>query len=265
MAREKSSGSGQVRSLTRGLTLMRHLAESADGLTLTDLAETAGLPPSTTHRLLTTLEAERFVRADPTGGLWRVGVSAFMVGSAFTRSRDLLTLSRPYLRRLTELSGETANLFVESDGEAICIAQVESSHTMRAITGVGGRLLLHTSAAGKVLLAFVDAARRAEMLGSGPLVRLTDSTIHDPAVLERALAEIRADGFGIDEGEHAPGLRCVAAPVFDEHGEIAAAVSISGPGTRIARERLPQLGRHVAAAAIDVTRDYGGRAPDTNR
>jgi IclR family acetate operon transcriptional repressor len=123
------------------LTLLRHLAASGDGMSLTELSEAAGLPPSTTHRLLTTLESERFVRPDPHGGAWRIGVAAFIVGSAFARSRDKLSLARPYLRRLMELTGETANLFVETDGEAICIGQIESRHAMRAITGVGGRIL----------------------------------------------------------------------------------------------------------------------------
>ena len=141
MSDGKVKSTGQVLSLTRALSLLRHLAESGDGMSLTELSESTGLPPSTTHRLLTTLESERFVRPDPQGGLWRIGVAAFFVGAAFARSRDKLTLTRPYLRRLMELSGETANLFVESDGEAICIGQIESRHAMRAITGVGGRVL----------------------------------------------------------------------------------------------------------------------------
>ncbi|MEM9782503.1 MAG: helix-turn-helix domain-containing protein, partial [Pseudomonadota bacterium] len=149
---QKARAAGQVRSLTRALSLMRHLAAANEGMSLTELSEAAGLPPSTTHRLLTTLEAERFVRPDPQGGVWRVGVAAFYVGASFARSRDKLALTRPYLRRLMEVSGETANLFVESDGEAVCIGQIESRHAMRAITGVGGRIALHASGAGKVLL-----------------------------------------------------------------------------------------------------------------
>ena len=94
MSDGKSKSSGQVRSLTRALTMLRHLAESGDGMSLTELSEAASLPPSTTHRLLTTLESERFVRPDPQGGLWRVGVAAFFVGTAFARSRDKLTLAR---------------------------------------------------------------------------------------------------------------------------------------------------------------------------
>lgn len=252
---------GQVRSLTRALTLLRHLAESGEGLTLTELSEAAALPPSTTHRLLTTLESERFVRPDPQGGLWRIGVAAFFVGSAFARSRDKLSLARPYLRRLMEVSGETANLFVESDGEAICIGQIESRHAMRAITGVGGRVAMHASGAGKALLAYMEPARRERLLVALGMARETPRTITDRERLRAELAEAARRGYAVDDEEHALGLRCVAAPVFDEFGWAAAAISVSGPSARIPAERLPALGRVVAQAALEATREYGGRAP----
>lgn len=261
MSDGKSKSSGQVRSLTRALTMLRHLAESGDGMSLTELSEAASLPPSTTHRLLTTLESERFVRPDPHGGLWRIGVAAFFVGTAFARSRDKLSLARPYLRRLMETSGETANLFVESDGEAICIGQIESRHAMRAITGVGGRVLLHSSGAGKVLLAHMEAARRQRILATMALPRETPRTVTDRGRLEAALNEICNLGYAIDDEEHALGLRCVSAPLFDELGRAVAAVSVSGPSARIPVERLPILGRMVAQAALEATRDYGGTAP----
>lgn len=142
----KARAAGQVRSLTRALNLLRHLAQSGDGMSLTELSEAAELPPSTTHRLLTTLESERFVRPDPAGGVWQIGVAAFIVGTAFARTRDKLSLSRPYLRRVMEMSGETANLFVESDSEAVCIGQIESRHAQCARSpvsaGTGAAALL---------------------------------------------------------------------------------------------------------------------------
>ncbi|MEL6477936.1 MAG: IclR family transcriptional regulator C-terminal domain-containing protein [Pseudomonadota bacterium] len=250
--------SGQVRSLTRALTLMRHLAASGDGMTLTELSEAAGLPPSTTHRLLTTLESERFVRPDPQAGLWRIGVAAFFVGSAFARSRDTLTLVRPYLRRLMEMSGETSNLFLESDGEAVCIGQIESRHAMRAITGVGGRTRLHSSGAGKALLAFMEPARRKMLMSTLNLTRVTPTTITDREALDAELATVRANGYAIDDEEHALGLRCVAAPLFDEFGNAVAAISVSGPGARIPTDRLGAIGGLVAQAASEATRDFGG-------
>lgn len=257
----KAKSAGQVRSLTRALTLLRHLAGSGDGMSLTELSEAAGLPPSTTHRLLTTLEAERFVRPDPQGGIWRIGVAAFYVGAAFARSRDKLSLARPYLRRLMEMSGETANLFVESDGEAVCIGQIESRHAMRAITGVGGRVMLHSSAAGKALLAHMEPARRQRVITAMPLSRVTASTITESGRLEGALEGIRSLGYATDDEEHALGLRCVAAPLCNEFGHAVAAISVSGPSARIPSTRLATLGRLVAQAAAEATRDYGGELP----
>ena len=261
MKDEVSRSSGQVRSLTRALSILQALAARSEGMSLTELSEATGLPPSTTHRLLTTLEAERFVRPDPHGGQWRIGVAAFYVGSAFARSRDTLALIRPYLRRLMEISGETANLFVESDGEAICIGQIESRHAMRAITGVGGRVMLHSSGAGKVLLANMDPARRAA-LASGPLRRITDKTITGHEALEAELLKIAEVGHAIDDEEHAVGLRCVAAPIFNEFREIVAAISVSGPTARIPDQRLRSLGEMVGKAAAEATRDFGGSPPN---
>jgi len=258
---QRETQTGQVRSLTRALAILRALGESGPGMTLSALAEATGLPPSTTHRLLTTLEAERFVRPDPQTGLWRVGVAAFHVGMSFASARDRLTIARPYLARLMETSGETASLFVESDGEAVCIGQIESRHTMRAITATGGRVQLHATAAGKALVAHLDPQRRAQIMSAMEMAAFTDNTIAHRSTFAAALEEVRAVGYAIDDEEFVAGLRCVAAPIFDETGLPAAAVSISGPSARIDRARLPGFGRLVARVASEATRDYGGQAP----
>ena len=94
---------GQVRSVTRALTLLRTLASSANGMSLSETA----------------VQAEHFVRFDQTDNLWRIGVDAFTTGAAFLRTRDVIGLTRPYLRRLMEQTGETANVFLETGGEMI--------------------------------------------------------------------------------------------------------------------------------------------------
>ena len=136
-AEARKDTTGQVQSLTRALSLLRALAESGDGMTLSDVAQLVGLPPSTAHRLLTTLQQERFVRFDGAAHVWQVGVEAFVIGNAFVRTRDVVVMARPYLRRLMEEGGETANLYLEQDGEAICMAQVECRQMMRAIARPG--------------------------------------------------------------------------------------------------------------------------------
>jgi IclR family transcriptional regulator, acetate operon repressor len=121
----KIGGAGLVQSLGRALSLLDSLAESTGGIPLSDLCQQVGLSLSTAHRLLTTLEQQRYVRCDPKTRCWSIGVQAFIVGSAFAKARDLLEIARPRMRGLMEESGETINLAVLDGGEAVFLAQVE--------------------------------------------------------------------------------------------------------------------------------------------
>jgi IclR family acetate operon transcriptional repressor len=250
----------QVQSLTRALALLDALAASADGLSLGDLAQTVGLAPSTAHRLLTTLQTQRFVRFLPGEGVWQVGVQAFTVGQAFRRARDLLSLARPALRRLMEESGETANLYIEEGGEAVCMGQVESRQMMRAIARPGGRVKMHCSGVGKAMLARLPEAEVARILQAHGLPRMTERTLDTPRRLREDLGATRRRGFAVDDEEHAVGMRCVAAAILDEDGRPLAALSLSGPAARLGDAALMAAGGLVAAAAAALTRDLGGRA-----
>ena len=134
-SKEVLRASGQVQSLSRALKLLNALSYHASGLSLSEVAQEVGLPNSTAHRLLTTLQNERFVRFDTERSVWLIGVQAFRVGSAFVRSRDVVTIARPYMRRLMEQSGETVNLGISDRGEIVYLAQVECQKMMRAIAG----------------------------------------------------------------------------------------------------------------------------------
>ncbi|MEM9784597.1 MAG: IclR family transcriptional regulator C-terminal domain-containing protein, partial [Pseudomonadota bacterium] len=110
-------------------------------------------------------------------------------------------------------------------------------------------------------LAHMDPVRRNYLMNSMQLARVTAATVTEKSKLDAMLDEVRTVGYAFDDEEHALGLRCVAAPLFDEHGQGVAAVSISGPSARIPLERLSTLGRMVAQAASEATRDYGGALP----
>ncbi len=252
---------GVVQSLARALSLLEVLGEDDDGYRLVDLAERVGLPASTTHRLLTTLEQRRFVQFDREGGLWHIGVQCFSVGAVFLRRRNLVTQSLPFMRRLRDDLGETANLGIEDQGEVVFLTQVESRQMMRAITRPGGRAPMHCSGVGKALLAALPEPDVAEVLRVHGLARLTAKSIARPAQLRQALEAVRKAGYAVDDEEHAVGLRCVAAAVYDEHGTAVAAISVSGPTARIPDGRIPEYGRAVRAAAADVTAALGGRLP----
>ncbi len=252
---------GLVQSLARALSLLEVLGEDDDGYRLVDLAQRVGLPASTTHRLLTTLEQRRFVQFDRESGLWHIGVQCFSVGAVFLRRRNLVAQSLPFMRRLRDDLGETANLGVVDQGEVVFLTQVESRQMMRAITRPGGRAPMHCSGLGKALLAALPEADVAEILKTHGLTRLTTRSIARPAQLREALETVREAGYAVDDEEHAVGLRCVAAAVYDEHGTAVAAISVSGPAARIADRRISEYGRAVRAAAAGVTAALGGRMP----
>ncbi len=254
--------SDHVQSLVRALGIINQLAATDEGMTLTRIAECVGLAPSTAHRLLTTLEQERYVHFDHERRLWSVGVQAFMTGAAFLRTRDLVGIARPYMRALMNESTETVNLAIEDENEAIYLAQVECRQMMRALARPGARVPLYCSSVGKALLSATPDGDLAKALQRQAMRRLTEKTIVNRTALRDELALTRERGFAIDDEEHAFGLRCVAGLVFDELGEPMAAISISGPTARISSERIVHLGEVVRRKADEITAQLGGALPE---
>lgn len=254
-------GTTQVQSLSRALSLLEHLASAERGISLTDLARRARLAPSTTHRLLATLEQQGFAELDPDRGLWVVGVRAFAVGSAFLAHRDFVATARPLMHGLMEESGESVNLGILEDGEVVFLSQVECREMMRMFVRLGGRVPAHASGVGKALLSAFPESRVNAILEQRGLRRFTDNTIDTRAILREDLARARMRGYAVDNEEHAVGLRCVASTIHDEFSEPLAAISLSGPRARIVDDRVDVLGRLVRDTANRITAALGGRLP----
>jgi len=252
---------GQVQSLTRGLQILEALGKGEGGLTLTDVAKRVALPPSTTHRLLSTLEKMNYVYQAGDLGRWYVGLQAFAVGSSFLADRDFVAHSHVSMRRLMEQSGETANLAILDGTEAVFIAQVQCREMMRILVKLGSRVPLHASGVGKAIFAALPDEQIDAILKVKGLARITEHTITAPETMWAALKVIRQRGWSFDDEEHAPGTRCVAATLYDEHAEPLAAISLAGPSSRLPDERIKQLGPVVAHTAEDLTRRLGGRWP----
>ena len=255
------AGDGKNQSLIRALTLLERLSETPAGLNLTDLSYQLGMPAATVHRLLSTFEELDFVEQDAEQGLWFVGLKAFTVGNAFLHRRDLVSSARPHMHALVEQCGETINLGVIDDDEVVFISQVESQEVMRMIARLGSRSPIHASGVGKAMLASMPEQRVASILQRRGLARYTDHTIDNPTQLRGELEEVRKLGYALDDEEHAVGLRCVAAAIFDENGQALAAISLSGPKARIVDNRLSELGHAVQQAADEITQALGGRGP----
>jgi IclR family acetate operon transcriptional repressor len=247
-----------LQSVDRAVALLAHLAE-ADGLTLTEIAARAGLPVSTAYRILLTLQLRGLVEHDPAGQVWAVGVETFRIGSAFLRRRKLVDRGRNAMQDLVAATGETANLAVAEEDGVVFVSQVETHEAIRAFFRPGTRAPFHASGIGKAILAHRPAAQVAAGIARTGLPRFTPHTRTTADALLADLATARARGFAVDDEERNPGMRCVAAAIFDEHGEAIAGLSISGPTVRVTPEAITRLGALVRAAAARVTHAIAGR------
>jgi len=258
---ETGTTTSHVQSLTRGLTILEKLSEIEGGATLTDIAQRVGLAASTTHRLLNTLEKMNYVHQSGDLGLWTIGLTAFTVGSAFVSHRDFAIQSHSYLRKLMDQSGETANLSILDGYDVVFIAQVQCREIMRLLVKLGSRHPIHASGSGKAILAALPDDVVQDILAKHGLPRHTEHTIVTPDGLLNAIKLIRRHGYAYDDEEHALGLRCVAAAVYDEYAEPLGAISLAGPLSRLTDERIRALGPLVARTAAEITGRMGGKWP----
>lgn len=260
--RRERGADSEVQALSRALALLEHLARTEQGETLSALARRAGLAASTAHRLLNTLAAHGFAAQDGQSGRWQVGIRAFAVGNAFLGTHDFVRAARPFMEQLMEAAGESVNLAVLDEGDAVFVAQVECRQMMRMLARPGSRAPAHASAVGKALLATLGESALEHLLGNEPLARYTPSSILGHAALRADLQRARDLGYAVDDEEHAVGLRCLAATIHDHRAAALAALSVSGPRARIDEARMARLGELVRDAADRLTSALGGRLPE---
>jgi IclR family acetate operon transcriptional repressor len=255
-----SEGGGVVQALDKGLTLLRALART-ERATLTEIALSAGMVPSTAHRMLNTMQRHGITTFEESTQHWMVGVEAFRIGSSFMRRTNLVEASRGVMHDLMEESGETANMAIADDGDVVFINQVETNDPIRAFFRPGTRGHMHASGIGKALLAELSRGEVEAILSRKGLPEFTAKTLTSPEALFADLAATRVRGWSLDDEERALGMRCLAAAIFNEHGEVVAGVSISGPVVRLPDARLAELGARVRRAAVVITEKIGGVPP----
>jgi IclR family transcriptional regulator, acetate operon repressor len=252
---------GGVQSVDRALSILETLSEDDEGYRLSDLAVRTGLSASTVHRLLATLESRRFVQFDRAQSKWHVGVRSFTVGASFARRRNFSAQAIPYLRKLRDLTRETANLAMVDDEFVIVLTRMESREIMRSLTQVGGRVPMVTSGVGKAVLATYSDEDVGAVIRHHGMPRLTEKSIVRPSDLFKELEKIRKQGYALDDEEACMGLRCVAAVVYNDCAEPLAAISVSGMTSRLTDQRLPEIGQVVRDVAAELTAALGGAIP----
>ncbi|MDF1603428.1 IclR family transcriptional regulator [Nocardioides sp. YIM 152315] len=240
---------GGVQSVVRAFEVLEVMAERGP-MRLSRLAQQSGLPLSTVHRLVATLSDLGYVRAD--GKTYSLAPRLIHLGER--ASRMLSRWSLPHLTSLVDELGETANLAMLDGDRIVYVAQVPSRHAMRMFTEVGRRVLPHCTAVGKALLAGLPESESLALVRRTGLPAATSQTLTTEEGLAHALADVRARGYAVDDGEQEVGVRCVAVALTDSN--LPLALSVSGPGPRMTAEleerAVPALGRAAAALAADL-------------
>ncbi len=237
-----------AQAVDRAAELLVRIMDSERAQSVGELATGAGLPKSTTSRLLRALEVRGLVQRDGARGNLRPGPVLQRFARRASPAADLIELTAGALDELAELTGETVNLAVPGPTGVEHLAQRDSRFFLGSANWIGRPVPFHAAANGKVFLAF-GAAR----LPRGPLEQLTAHTVVERAQLEAELADVRARGFATAAEELEPGLLAVAAPVRDQTGAVVAAISVSAPVLRLTPSALAARGPAVARVAAAVT------------
>lgn len=221
----------QTRSVaTKICAVLDAIAAAPEGLSATEVGLRTGMPLSTAHRLIQTLAAWGGLERQPTGR-YRAGLRLWEVASTAPRASGLRDVARPYLEDLYEATRENVQLAIRDGDAALVLEHFATRSAIPTAARIGGRLPLHASGVGQVLLAFAPAAEQTRVLNQ-PLQRFNERTIVEPGMLRAVLADIRQAGVAIAASSMPLPALAIAAPVFSAKKEIAAAVAVVLPSDR---------------------------------
>lgn len=262
----RPSSSAPVGVLTKVLSIFELLDRSPGGLQLRYIANQTKLNKSTAHRFLAHLEKAGYLVRDNTGA-YLLGPRLVHLGAGSAYQSTICKVSRPIFESLWNECNETVNLGVLEGREILYLDVLESPHNFRLVSKIGMRRPLHCTGLGKAILAWQPASFRDELLAIAKLEKLTTHSITRPADLIAELGRIRRRGYALDNEEAELGARCVAAPVMDSSGYVAAGISVSGPVTRLSRNRTTEIAAAVKRAALEISQHLGytGTATPSNR
>ncbi len=251
-----------MQTVERALRVLERVASFPRPASLTEVANAAGLHPSTTYRLLGTLVQTGYVTRDGRTGLYRLGLKLLRISRALEDQLDIRAIALPVMERIVAQEEETVSLVIRTGSTAVVIERVQCARQIRSVTPVGSHGPLHCTAAGKILLAWLKPPDIQTLLTEAPPIRYTTRTITEYDALHNELSKVRAQGIALDRGERADDLIGIAGPVRNARGRVIAALSLSGPAQRLGPERRPALAAMIREGAALVSASLGSTLGD---
>lgn len=254
--------SHNVQSVERAFAILELLGNADYHLGISDVAEKTDLPLATAHRLISTMMNLGYVEQNPETNKYTLGVRVLQLRGAVIAHLNLGVQAMPIMKNLMKQVNETVHLAVLNEGEIVYIERVEGLQTQGMYTRIGKRAGAYCTALGKAMLAFTPEERWfKDVVERRGLKRLSPTTITTVDALRAELDATRERGYAIDNGETGEAVRCVSAPIRDYTGAVVAALSISGPQTRVPIDRVPELSAAVKRASTAISHKLGYYEP----
>lgn len=258
-----------VPALMRGLQLLGQFNRSEPELSGADLSRKLQLPRASVFRMLHTLEQAGYVSRASDGTHYKLGLGVLRLGFEFLASMELTEQGRPIIEALRDRCGYSSHLVVRDGRDVVFVGKVPGTSALFHSIQVGARLPAHATVLGRLLLADLDMAELSLLYPESRLQSFTPKTPTTLKQLKQLIDEDKARGFGVSQGGFETGISTIAAPVFEEHGKVAAAVSITVPVQRIDEKELKALVDEVRVAAHELSAHLShspssaGRAPSS--
>jgi DNA-binding IclR family transcriptional regulator len=249
-------------AVERALSILEAVGQRPGGMTNSEISRRLEIPKSSASYILRVLERRGYLHRDAESARYRLGLAVLSLARGVDEGHDVREAALPVLRQLADRCRLTAHLGVLDAGEAVYVAKAEVPGLIKMDTYPGRRTDLHSTSIGKAILAHVDEHEVEAIARERGLARRTPKTITSLARLRRDLVLVRERGFALDDEENNPGVRCVAAPVFDAAGRVVASVNVTGTTAQIGEAALPKVAEAVRDAARRISQKLGHQIVD---
>lgn len=254
--------SNHLDGVKRTMQVLDCFTLDAPELRLTDLSNLTGMAKTQILRIVSTLVAGGYLARDPATKRYRLGLRLIHLGVVAREQMGLRRAARPVLERLNAITKETVRLIAVDEQGPVCIDLVESPQGVKVNARLGSRMPWNAGTSGKVILAFLPEPKRDKVLAEARFHRFTDHTITDPNVLRQEFAMIRRQGYYVnDVGDLVGDTRGIAAPIFDEDGQIVGAISLATPAVRWYRLDIEQIIQMMTEAVAEISESLGYQPP----
>lgn len=256
MAEEKET-KNPVQSAERIFQVMEMLADNGE-MGLMEISAALGLHKSTVHRLLMSLIYMGYAKQDETTQKYMLTYKVVNMAGKILEHMDILQVARSYMERLSDLSGETVHLVQREGSNILYIYKIEAKvGTIRMVSHVGMVHPMYCSGVGKAIMATLPEEEVRQIWDESVIEKKTEKTITDYTEMLRVLEEVKKNGYALDDEENEKGVRCIAACLRGYQKEVKYAFSISGPTSRMTRERVAELAVDVKKVQEELSRELG--------